>query len=47
MPHSDEAKAKIGKCMKLIIDKKDYQTFQYKFNYLLKIIVFKKLIGIC
>ena len=42
MPHSDEAKAKIDKCMKLIICEKQYQTIHFKFHYLLKIIVFKK-----
>jgi hypothetical protein len=42
MPHSDEAKAKIDKCMELIILQKYYQTIHYRFNYLLKIIVFMK-----
>ena len=42
MPNSDEAKAKIDRCMKLIIYKKYYQSVYYKFNYLLKIIVSEK-----
>ena len=42
MPHSDEAKAKIDRCMELIIYKKYYQSVHYKFNYLLKIIVLEK-----
>ena len=42
MPHSDEAKAKIDRCMELIIYKKYYQSVHYKFNYLLKIIVLVK-----
>ena len=40
MPHSDEAKAKRDRCIKLLVDKKYYQTIDYKLNYLLKIIVF-------
>ena len=42
IPHSDEAKAKIDRCIELIIYTKYYQTLNYKFNYLLKIIVIKK-----
>ena len=45
MPHSDEAKAKIDRCMELIIYKKYYQYVHYKFNYLLKIIVLVKYQG--
>ena len=41
-PHSDEAKAKIDKCMELFIEKKYYQDLHCKFNYLLKIIVLEK-----
>ena len=42
IPHSDDAKAKIDRCMELIIYKKYYQSMHYKFNYLLKIIVLEK-----
>ena len=42
MPHADEAKAKIDKCMKLLIFENIIRLFKDKLNYLLKIIVSKK-----